>query len=157
LENAPVGLLWPDAVATLALHALKGTDLPDLLDEAVVSVARALTASNCEIFELSPGGGGLVLRAGVGWNVGEVGSVKIAVGTDSHAGSTLLSGEPVIFEDLATETRFRGPKLLREHGIASGMSVTIPGHEQPYGTLGVHTKHRRMFSRDDLHFAQAVA
>src|SRR5215831_11491372 len=157
LENARVGLLWPDAVATLALRAFKGTDLAALMNEAVVSVARALTASNCEIFELLPGGDWLVLRAGVGWNMGEVGSVAIGVGTDSHAGYTLLSAEPVIFEDLATETRFRGPKLLRDHGIASGMSVTIPGREQPYGTLGVHTKHPRTFSRDDLHFAQAVA
>jgi GAF domain-containing protein len=63
----------------------------------------------------------------------------------------------VIVEDLATETRFRGPELLREHGIVSCMSVSIPGRERPYGVLGVHTKQRRTFSRDDIHFAQAVA
>jgi signal transduction histidine kinase len=59
-------------------------------------------------------------------------------------------------DDLATDTRFSGPPLLREHGIVSGMSVIIQGRERPYGVLGVHTTKRRTFSQDDIHFAQAV-
>jgi len=156
-EDPWIGLLQPEAVATLALRALKGADLPGLMDEAVVSVARALAAPNCEILELLPGGDAFLLRAGVGWQEGQVGRATVGAKTESHAGYTLLSAEPVIVEDLVTETRFSGPELLREHGIVSGMSVSIPGRERPYGVLGVHTKQRRTFSRDDIHFAQSVA
>src|SRR4030095_12721388 len=58
---------------------------------------------------------------------------------------------------LAAETRFTPAELLREHGIVSGMTVIIQGHKQPYGVLGVHATECRMFSRDDVHFVQAVA
>lgn len=156
-EDLRIGFVQPEAVAALALRALKGADLPSLMDEAVVSVARALAAPNCAILELLPGGDAFLLRAGVGWKAGQVGRATVGTRTESHAGYTLLSAEPVIVEDLVTETRFRGPELLREHEIVSGMSVIIPGRERPYGVLAVHTKQRRKFSRDDIHFAQAVA
>src|SRR5262245_19177501 len=113
-EDLRNGLQWQEAVAALALRALKGADLPGLMDDAVVSLARARTASHCEILELLPGGDRLVLRAGAGWTAGQVGSATVAVGTDSHAGYTLLSAEPVIVGDLTAETRFRRPELLRE-------------------------------------------
>ena len=79
------------------------------------------------------------------------------MGRDSPAGYTLLAAEPVLVEDVAAETRFSAPDLLREHGIVSGISVVIPGSERPYGVLGAHASWRRTFSRDDVHFMQAIA
>ena len=76
---------------------------------------------------------------------------------DSQAGYTLLSDQPVIVEDLRTETRFSGPPLLQEHSVVSGMSVIIPTSEGPYGVLGAHTKKRRSFSKDEVNFLKAVA
>jgi DNA-binding NarL/FixJ family response regulator/signal transduction histidine kinase len=55
------------------------------------------------------------------------------------------------------ETRFGSPPLLCEYGVVSGMSVVLPGKERPFGVLEAHTKHRRTFSEDDVHFLQAVA
>jgi len=156
-QDLRIGLLRPEAVAALALRALKTADLSGLMDEAAVCVARALAAPNCEILELSPGGDAFLLRAGVGCEAGQVGRATVGAGANSQAGYTLLAAEPVIVEDLATETRFNGRESLREHGIVSGMTVSIPGRERPYGVLGVHTKQRCTFSRDDIHFAQAVA
>ena len=73
-------------------------------------------------------------------------------GTDSQAGYTLLSDQPVIVEDLRTEQRFSGPPLLHEHGVVSGMSVVIPTSEGPYGVLGAHTTQRRSFTKDEVNF-----
>jgi PAS domain S-box-containing protein len=81
----------------------------------------------------------------------------VGVGRDSQAGYTLLSDEPVIIEDLRSETRFRGPALLRDRAALSGMSVTIQGPEGPYGVLGVYTKERRTFTAEDVNFLRAVA
>ena len=109
------------------------------------------------MLELLPDGNSLLLRAGFGWKEGVVGQEKVSAGTQSQAGYSLLSNQPVIVEDLRTETRFIGPSLLCEHRVVSGMSVIIPGRDRPFGVLGAHTVKRRVFSKDDIHFLESVA
>ena len=145
------------AVAQLGQRALAEGDLRALMDEAVDLVAKALDVEYCKVLELLPGGEELLLKAGVGWEEGMVGRATVDTGLDSQAGYTLNSDEPVVVEDLGSETRFSGPPLLRGHGVVSGMSVVIEGQEQPYGVLGTHTTKRRAFTREDVNFLQAVS
>src|SRR3990172_8729636 len=145
------------AIAVLGQRALAGTDLSTLMNEAVSLVPQTLEVEYCKILELLPDGNAMLLRAGVGWKEGYVGHATVGTGTESQAGYTLLSNEPVIVEDLITETRFSGPPLLNDHGVVSGISTIIYGKNQPFGVLGAHTTRRRTFSKDDVHFLQAVA
>ncbi len=145
------------AVAELGQRALGNADLSALMDEAVALVAQNLEVEYAKVLELLPEGDALLLRAGVGWKEGLVGHGTVGAGAESQAGYTLLSGEPVIVEDLRVERRFSGPPLLHEHGVVSGMSVVIQGQERPYGVLGAHTRERRTFTQDDVNFLQAVA
>jgi len=68
-----------------------------------------------------------------------------------------LENEPVIVDDLRTETRVSGPALLHDHGVISGISVIIRGKSRPWGVLGAHTAKLRHFNKDDAHFVQGVA
>jgi PAS domain S-box-containing protein len=145
------------AVAQLGQRALTDTDLFNLMDEAVILVAETLNVELSKVLELLPSGDALLLRAGVGWKEGLVGHVTVGAGTDSQAGYTLLSSEPVVVEDLRTEARFNGPPLLHEHGVVSGISVIIGSKERPYGVLGAHTSQRRTFIASEVDFLQAVA
>jgi PAS domain S-box-containing protein len=145
------------AVVQLGQCALGLDDLLALMDEACVVVAETLGVEYCKILELLPDGNNLLLRAGFGWKEGLVGQEKVSAGTQSQAGYSLLSNQPVIVEDLQTETRFIGPSLLLEHGVVSGMSVIIPGRDRPFGVLGAHTVKRRAFNKDDIHFLESVA
>lgn len=145
------------AVVQVGQCALGLDDLLVLMDEACVAVAETLGVEYCKVLELLPDGNSLLLRAGFGWKEGVVGQEKVSAATQSQAGYTLLSGKPVIVEDLSTETRFIGPSLLREHGVVSGMSVIIPGRDRPFGVLGAHTVKRRAFNKDDIHFLESVA
>ncbi len=132
--------------------------LDELFDSAVRTIADTLDVKFCKVLELLPGGEELRLRAGVGWQEGLVGSATVGAQLDSQAGYTLAAGEPVLVDDLPTETRFNGPELLHEHGVVSGISVAIIGeHEAPFGVLGAHSRRRRQFSVDDVHFLQSVA
>jgi diguanylate cyclase (GGDEF)-like protein len=142
-------------IAELGQHALSGTDSSALMNEAVALVAQTLEIEYCKIFERLPDGNALLLRAGVGWKEGLVGQVMVGT-EESEAGYALLTKGPVIVEDLQTEKRFRGP-LLHDHGVVSGMSVIIPGQDQPFGVLGAHATTRRIFTQDDINFLQAVA
>ncbi|MHB1261980.1 MAG: ATP-binding protein [Thermoplasmatota archaeon] len=144
-------------VARLGQAALESRDLGALLDLAVTDVAATLGIDLCKILQVEPGGKSLVLRAGVGWRAGLVGTGRVSAGQESQAGYTLASAEPVVVRDLALETRFSGPPLLHDHGVVSGLSVIIPGKELPWGVLGAHARTRRAFTQDDINFLQGVA
>jgi GAF domain-containing protein len=145
------------AVADLGLRALANSSLQSLMDEAVDRIAGILEVQNSEVVEILPGGEELRLWAGVGWEEGLVGLATVKAGPDSQAGYALLVNEPVIVEELATETRFRPPPVLHEHGLVSGLSVVIHGGAEPLGLLGAHTTSRREFTEDDINFLQAIA
>lgn len=155
-------------IANLSQSALASSGLDRLMEYVVEQVARCLDLEYAKILELLPDGRALLLKAGVGWKEGLVGQATVSAGLESQAGytlliskpadeSTLFAGKPVIVKDLGRETRFSGPPLLFEHGVVSGMSVTIPGYARPYGVLGVHTRKHRVFSEDDAQFLRAVA
>ena len=145
------------AVVQIGQQALAGSDLATLMSDAVTLAARVLGVEYGKVLELLPSGEALRLRAGVGWKDGLVGRATVPADTQSQAGYTLASREPVIVEDLRRETRFTGPPLLHDHGVVSGLSVIIQGHDRPYGVLGAHTTRRRAFTNDDVRFLQAVA
>jgi PAS domain S-box-containing protein len=131
--------------------------LESFFKEVTVLVAATLSVDYCKILELLPDGKRLLLREGVGWRDGCVGRAMVNRGLESQAGYTLQCTEPVVVDDLRTETRFSGPPLLHEHEVVSGMSVIIPGEREPFGVFGVHTRHRRTFSPDDIQFLQVIA
>lgn len=142
------------AVAALGQRALLGGEIGPLLEDAVRTLADTLDVELTKVLELLPPGDELVMRAGVGWGRGEH---RVAAGGLSQAGYTLASRAPVVVEDLPSEERFRGPRLLLDQGVVSGMSVIIAGRGRPFGILGAHTRRRRRFTDDDVHFLQAVA
>jgi PAS domain S-box-containing protein len=146
-----------EAVALFGELALGGAKIQDLMEKTVELVAGHVQAEFAKVLEILPDGNFALLRAGVGWKAGSIGQEKVPLGKDSQAGFTLLSGEPVIVNDLASETRFTGPALLKDHGIVSGVSVIIGDQQRPFGILGVHTKEKRIFNQKDVHFVQAIA
>jgi PAS domain S-box-containing protein len=145
------------AVAELGHAALAGADVDELLQDAVARLTETLDVEYAKVLELLPGGEELLLRAGVGWHEGLVGSATVGAGKDSQAGYTLLSREPVVVDELGSETRFSGPPLLRDHGVASGMSVVVGERHRAFGVLGVHTRRPRRFTSEDVNYLQAVA
>jgi two-component sensor histidine kinase len=69
----------------------------------------------------------------------------------------LRTGEAVITEDVATETRFEIPVLLIQHGVRSTVNVVIRGDHEPFGVLEVDSRRLRSFGRDDIDFLQNYA
>jgi PAS domain S-box-containing protein len=147
-----------EAVARLGERALVESDLQTLFDEIARTMAEILDVEFVKILELVPGDAELLLRAGIGWREGLIGTAHESTGRHSQAGYALASGGPVIVTDLKTETRFEGPALLRDHGVNCGVSVPIAGRDgRAYGVLGVHTARRRRFNEQDVSFVVATA
>ena len=147
-----------EAVARLGERALTEVDLQKLFEEVVVTVAEILDVEFVKILELVPGDAELLLRAGIGWKPGRIGTAHESTGRHSQAGYVLASGGPVSVIDLKSETRFAIPPLLRDHGVTSGVSVPIAGRDgRAYGVLGSHTARRRRFEEYDVSFLSAIA
>lgn len=144
-------------VSQLGIQALDGKSPAVIMDRAVQSVIEGLGVEFVKVLEIQSERSELLLRAGAGWKKSRVGHATVAMGRGSQAGFTLLSGEPVIVEDLSSEKRFDPTSLLSEHEVVSGVSVVIARGSVPYGVLSAHTPRRRTFSIDDIHFMQSVA
>ncbi|RMH67301.1 MAG: hybrid sensor histidine kinase/response regulator, partial [Bacteroidetes bacterium] len=144
-------------LAELGREALSGMPLETLFQHATEQVARGLDVPLCKVLELLPDRSALRLVAGVGWKPGLVGTATVGIGPDSQAGYTLASDQPVIVPNLRLEARFSGPPLLQEHEVISGLSVVIPGLQEPFGVLGAHSVRYRHFTEDDIHFVTSVA
>ncbi len=146
-----------EVVAELGQQALETDDIDQLMHDASVAVADTLNDEYCKVLELLPGGDEVLLRQGVGWRDGLVGSATVPTDLDSQAGYTLLTEEPIIVDDLETEERFSGPELLTSHDVVSGISVVIGSVDDPWGVLGTHTTERCEFTEHDANFVQSVA
>jgi len=146
-----------EAVAAIGARALSDTSLGNVYKEVCATVTRTLDVEFCKILEAQPDSQNLLLRAGVGWKEGLIGTATVDVGPHSQAGYALQCNQPVVVEDMAGEARFDPAALLLDHGVVSGLSVIIPGRERPFGVLGAHTSKRRKFKNEDVHFLESVA
>src|SRR5439155_11770167 len=104
-------------VGALGQFALVSKDLSALFYQAVMLVAQTLEVEYGQVLELLPDGESLLLRAGVGWKEGQVGQKLVPADAKTQLGFRLTAGEPVVVEDLASESCFQGSSLLLEHGV----------------------------------------
>lgn len=146
------------AIERFGSFALGEEDFQLIMERAVDIAAEVLDVPLAKVLKFTDTADSLLLAAGLGWQDGLVGQGRVGIEQESQAGFTLINLAPVIVEDLATEARFSGPQLLRDHGVVSGISVVIPGDERrPFGVFGVHDRRRRAFSAADAEFLTSMA
>jgi two-component sensor histidine kinase len=120
-------------------------------------VSDAIDVDLVKVLELLPDGETMLVRAGVNWAAGVVGHATISANEGSAAGYALQTSEPVISENVATETRFRIPMLLTQHGVKSTVNVIVRDEDKPFGILEVDSRQLRSFTQDDVDFLQNYA
>jgi GAF domain-containing protein len=99
--------LQQSVIASLSQHALVGTDLQLLFDEATRLIKETLRIDCATVSELRPDRGTLVGRAGAGWDVDVIRTLVAEAGARSHGGYALLVNAPVIVPDFSSERRFQ--------------------------------------------------
>ncbi|CAM3288915.1 sensor histidine kinase [Paracoccus nototheniae] len=144
-------------IAEYGRYALRTHDIPMLLQEATRVCAVGLRSNLCKIMEYLPEEGQFIVRAGVGWKPGVIGHARTGADTASPVGYAFETGEPVISNHLASETRFRTPALLADHGVRRAINVLIQGDEGRFGVLEVDSTTEGGFNDADLAFLQGFA
>jgi PAS domain S-box-containing protein len=145
------------ALAELSQLALQSGELDALLEDSVGQVAQVLQMRYCEILEFQAADNQFLLRTGLGWKPGSVGTTKLPVSRENQAGYTFLTQRRVVIEDYTQETPFALSPLLEAHSIRSGITVHISGSETAFGVLGAYSASPRSFSADDQNFLRSVA
>ncbi|MGH6671492.1 MAG: sensor histidine kinase [Xanthobacteraceae bacterium] len=144
-------------LADFGVLALKGSPLPELLDQSTRSVADGLGAEFAKILRYLPEDQRFLVCAGVGWDEGVVGTATVGADTASPAGYALKTGKAVISNHLDIEERFRTPELLIQYGIRRAMNVILGGEGVPFGVLEVDSRSEREFSESDIVFLRGIA
>jgi two-component sensor histidine kinase len=131
-----------------------------ILDEVCSIAADGLGARFAKVLAYDPSSLDFLVRAGIGWDQGVVGHARLGSDLASPAGFAFRTGEAVISNHLATESRFRTPALLAEHGIHRAINVLIgdeEGDRPRFGVLEVDSTDRGDFTRHDIAFLEALA
>src|SRR6202045_1261185 len=146
-----------ELLAELGVLALQRTSLIGMLNHTARVTSEGLGAEYCKVMEFLPAENRLLVRAGVGWEEGVVGSATVGADLASPAGYALRTGKPVISNHLENEQRFRTPELLQRHGIHRAMNVILQGDGRPFGVLEVDSRSDDEFVEQDLAFLQGAA
>src|SRR5476649_461777 len=146
-----------EILAELGVTALQGAAFDKLLNETARLVAEGLRAEFCKVLEHEAAENRFLVRAGVGWDAGIVGTATVGADLASPAGFALRTGKPVISNHLENEERFRTPEILRQHDIHRAMNVILQGDGRPFGVLEVDSRSEDKFVEHDLSFLQGAA
>jgi len=140
-----------------AVFALKSREADTLLQEAAQKCADGLESRMCKVLEYLPDEHRFIVRAGVGWNPGVVGSARVGADADSPSGFAFQTGEPVLSNHLGDDSRFRTPELLAEHGVKRAINALINCGDARYGVLEVDSSREGRFTEADVVFVSGFA
>jgi two-component sensor histidine kinase len=146
-----------EILAELGVAALQGASFDQLMSDTARLTAEGMQAEFCKVLEHNSAENCFLVRAGVGWGPGIVGTAKIGADFASPAGFALRTGKPVISNHLENEERFRTPELLVQYGIRRAMNVILQGDDKPFGVLEVDSRSEEEFVAHDLAFLQGAA
>ncbi|NUB93898.1 PAS domain S-box protein [Haloterrigena sp. SYSU A121-1] len=170
-----------ESIAYLGRHALEEGDADDLLEKATELASAALEVDCCVAFEydsigtthgtVGPGAPTTDVGIRMAGSDGDAFRVRAttdcdeallerecerSASTESLAGATLASDEPIVVEDVATDDRIDAPHLSDE-GIHSGLGVTIGPITDPWGVLVAYDDRDGEFADHDVDFLESAA
>lgn len=145
-----------EAVAELGQRALSGVPLGQLMEQALKIIRAILRVDCCSLLAMTIDSQQFVVRAQLGWPDPQSDN-RFPVGTGSQSGYTVLTGQPVVVDDILKERRFVSSRLVLNTGLRSSVSVLIEGETKPLGVLIAFTRDLRKFAPHDVHFLQSVA
>ena len=142
------------AMATLSKMALDRAPLQQLTQTAVELVANTLKVPVVGIFERADGPESLQLAAGVGWRPTAIGDQSWL---QSFVGQAMASPEPVVVDNLYTQTRLRSLQASAAPAAMSAVAANIATHQGRSGALVALATEPRAFGQAQVSFVQAIS
>jgi signal transduction histidine kinase len=144
------------SVAFLGQLALSGIVLDELFMQAASMLRQTLPVQFVMIWDLRADQL-FQLRTATGPSDGATQFGRAAIEANSLEHFTIVSPDPLVIEDLKTETRFQPPEHYLEQGMTSGLSMLMGTVESSYGVIEVFSRKSQIFSQNDIFFMQSIA
>ncbi|OVE86395.1 histidine kinase [Natronolimnobius baerhuensis] len=151
-------------LADLGSQALETSDLETLLEDAAETVLETLPVDRCSVLEYQPDcgenadDGRIVLRATASDGAEDaVGKTTSPVDEETQAGYALEAAEPVLVEDLRSDSQFQALDPFFADEMDTGITVRIGPEPDPWGVLSAHSSTSDSVGRTAGTFLQTVA
>lgn len=145
-------------LAEFGEFAINSENLDAVLTEACRLVGEATGTGRAKVLEIQKGWQELLVRAGVGWAPGVVGTARLQMGERSSETYAIKAARPIVTQNIATDDRFDVPHFMKQAGVVAFVNVPIfvPG-QRPYGVLQIDDTKPREFGGDEIEFLQTYA
>jgi len=145
------------ALARFTSRALVEANLDSLLLEACIRARGGLGVTHAKLLEYDPRSDSLLLRSGVGWKPGFIGTYRASADFHSAIGYAFNLCEPVPVQDYREQSRFEWPEIMQLHECVSSVNVPLRGETGMFGVLEADHTQPREYSDDDIHFLTGLA
>jgi diguanylate cyclase (GGDEF)-like protein len=137
-------------------QTLMAADDERVIGEAAVGVAGELLRAEYCALVLPDERGEWVMQAVRGWPADYAGRERLDL-QDTQSRQTLLRRQPAAVADFAAEVGFSVPPIVRQHGLAAGLSVPVPLDGAAVGALWVNARARRQFGEASVQLLSLIA
>lgn len=138
-----------EALLRLSQALLREVDVDATNQQALAMIADIFAPDLAAIMLLQGADQGqVVLQAGLGWAADQIGTT-IEVEANSIIVQGLRTNRPLVVADMATETRFTIPQLVRAQGMACGISAPMTVGNDQLGVLSIFWRSSRPVTGDE--------
>lgn len=148
---------YSEQLAQVGRIAVHTRDPKALLDQVPPIAAATLEADVAMVFLLEDDRLSFRVASGVGMVPGEAIGTHIPNRPDSAPGFVIASGQPVMVEDYATETRFIVPQAYFDAGLKRALAVPLSDRGRLIGALTVRSRGAMPLGADEVRFLESLA
>lgn len=131
--------------------------LDEVLNIIVQKAAVIMSASSCSLRLLDTSGQELILRCAYGLNSRSFKVKRSLKVGESIAGRVVKKEKPCIINDLRKEKRYKYPKLARQKGLRSLVTVPLVQRERTIGVLSIYNKKPSKYTKEDANLLSMFA
>jgi K+-sensing histidine kinase KdpD len=140
----------------VALLATSAQTWDELMRTVIERTTAALDSEVCSVYLVDRDGSGVTLAATNGLDPRHVGVARLPMGA-GITGRVAAAGKPIVSLNVRRDRRFAWLAGVDEPRLTSMASVPLRWNEGVIGVLNVQTVERRVFTRAEVRFLEALA
>jgi signal transduction histidine kinase/CheY-like chemotaxis protein len=148
---------YSEQLAQVGRIAVHTRDPKTLLERVPPIAASTLEADLAMVYLLEDDRLSFRVVSGVGLVPGEAIGAQIPNRPDSAPGFVLASGQPVLVDDYASETRFVVPQAYLDAGLQRAIAVPLSDRGRMIGALTVRSRSALALGEDEVRFLESLA
>uniref|UniRef100_UPI003565A3BC CheR family methyltransferase n=1 Tax=Fodinibius sp. TaxID=1872440 RepID=UPI003565A3BC len=146
-----------ESLARMGTYALGVDDLESIIERALQQVCLALDTDYALLLTWHPDQNTLKLAQATGCEPDKMGVTQFEADPKWDAGYALKKGSPAVISNYQKEDQVKLSPFLDHMDIQSGITMTVTESDKVYGILGIYSKNKHPFSKNELNFVKIAS